>query len=1713
MKIYLLSIVLLFLSNFSIYAQTFGNEWISYDQPHYKFKVVSEGIHRIDYQTLVDAGISPVSFSSSNMQIFGKEKEQPLLIIDGGDDSFDLGDYFLFYADRIDGWLDSTLYVEADKIGNPAYNMFNDTILYFFTWNNQTNNLRFSNVNPQTNYNDFTPSPFCIVKSEYFLNYYYNDSKNSRALPLAQFTAGEGYASNIMDGGGTTAGSNSGFYFNTPNLYTGSGATPALFHGKSNSNSNATSNFDNNHHLKWTIGGASPLTLVDTIFKGYKQIITNKTVPLAFLSSGSTITNFQIVNDLGALTDYQSFSYMSLTYPRTLSLNGANKDKFWIRNSTFETMIRLDVTSSGASSPRVFILGSNPKIISTSANGAGSFQALIPNSSSGQNQQVYIEDESLTKTITLLEKVTTSGYFTDFNDLTLFQYDSSDIIIFHPKLDSASTNYKNYRLSPAGGSYNVVYANIEELYLQFGGGIVKHNAAIRRFAHFAYKKATIKPMALTILGKGYSTDVSRRYPSVFQNSLIPAFGHPGSDIAYTAFLEGSNFAPLIPTGRISVNSNQSLQNYLQKLIDYENQQNQGSIYNSEQKDWQKQILHFSGGSSAPEQAQFLNYMNVFKSAIENAYFAGNVTTYRKISSDPLDPSLLGKLSEQLENGISLMTFFGHSSASGFDLNIDDPSNWNNTGKYPIVIGNGCYAGDIYNNETSFGEKFLDVPNEGAIAFVASVSSEYDNIVFKYCAELYNQMSPKNYGLPLSHQIKKTIEHLQTENEQYIIEYLESTFGATNLNGDPLLKINWHTKPEIEITQQSLSFSPENINLTVDSIDVQLIIKNLGKSVVDTFLVEIKRDFPNSSSDSIYQFKYPYLNYVDTLQLKLPTQAQISVGINNFSVSIDIPSFIEEQYEEITNNQINKLLFIKIDALVPVYPYEFAVVPDDKITLKASTINPIGQMRTYRFEVDTTDLFDSPIKRHATFSGLGGIKEVAYNEWLNNSNISSDLILQDSVVYFWRTAIDSAELVWTESSFQYIKGKEGWGQDHFFQFKNNEFDIISYDRPNRKRKFGPVNKSLRIDVYDHASNINETAYFIDNQFQDYGMCWLDPSLHLVVIDPITLKSWFTEYNSSSDINEGHYLNNINHQGACRPRQEKYFIYRQDSLGLNNLNNAILNQIPNGFYYAVYAVNYANYPNWGQYCPSLFQTLSNAGSSQILPSNPNNCFIFFTKKGFPNLTEEIIATVDGEKINITTTLESVDYEGVEKSPLIGPSTEWKTLYWKQDPSEATLGDTTLLKIELFNNQGALISHIDTNFTRRDSILDLGNLINAANYPFIRLSAHYKDKFTFTPAQNDRWHVLYSPVPEAAIDGSNGYTWLPDLDTLKEGQEYKFAVDVKNISNIHMDSLLVRYWIEDHVGAIHPIPYLRQDSLRVTDIMRDTIKFSTVGIPGNNSFWMEINPYINGSLVITDQLEQYHFNNLLQVSFYVIEDDVNPILDVTFNGRHILNGDIIDPESEIVITLKDDNEFLIMNDISDTTLFGVYLTSPDGIERRIPFTNANGESIMQWYPAESQFKKFKIVYPAAFAKDGVYFLTVQGADRSGNISGDIQYRINFEVIHESSITYLMNYPNPFSTSTRFVFTLTGSEIPDDIIIQIMTVTGKVVREITEDQIGPIYIGRNISEYAWDGTDEFGDRLANGVYLYRVLSRINGEAIKHRDTDADGYFKKDFGKMYIIR
>jgi hypothetical protein len=261
--------------------------------------------------------------------------------------------------------------------------------------------------------------------------------------------------------------------------------------------------------------------------------------------------------------------------------------------------------------------------------------------------------------------------------------------------------------------------------------------------------------------------------------------------------------------------------------------------------------------------------------------------------------------------------------------------------------------------------------------------------------------------------------------------------------------------------------------------------------------------------------------------------------------------------------------------------------------------------------------------------------------------------------------------------------------------------------------------------------------------------------------------------------------------------------------------------------------------------------------------------------------------------------------------------------------------------------------------------------------------------------------------------------------------------------------------------------------------------------------------------DQIEQYHFNNFFSYSFHVLPDRINPVLDVTFDGKHLMNGDIVSPSPEILFEINDENPFLAVGDSAYEVYFGAKTPNAANLPRLF----INGNNSMEIVPATLPENKARLYFRPSRLEDGEYTLRVQGFDATGNASGKTEYEINFEVVNESAVSNVLNYPNPFSTSTRWVYTLTGSEIPEVFEIHIYTITGRLIKVIDLHETNDVKFGRNISDFAWDGRDEYGDLLANGVYIYKVVARVNGQEMKTRDEGVTDLFRNGFGKLYIMR
>jgi hypothetical protein len=721
------------------------------------------------------------------------------------------------------------------------------------------------------------------------------------------------------------------------------------------------------------------------------------------------------------------------------------------------------------------------------------------------------------------------------------------------------------------------------------------------------------------------------------------------------------------------------------------------------------------------------------------------------------------------------------------------------------------------------------------------------------------------------------------------------------------------------------------------------------------------------------------------------------------------------------------------------------------------------------------------------------------EWMPN------VAWQDSVVYYWRCSKDSLlptdTWSWRTSSFQYITGESGWSQAHFFQFEPNERSGLTMNEENRTRSFETVDALLKCEVYGNANTSFEqlgTRYQLDLEVQDYSGFGLNPSLMLAIVDSISLSALQSNY---AGLHPGNDFGNTLASANSRQRPERYFIFQQnDTQQLQGLANALSTAIPDGQYLLLYTWRYATKTAWPQ---ALQNALSALGAESILNAPDSVPFIFFQQKGSPQTTQINVGSNIDAYISLEAMLEGSSQLGIEKSITIGPGTDWQKAEWLF--GDVQQADSIQLIVSGVNEQGLEIPLVYPS-AYPASINPLQDVQGIEQFTRLKITAHLTDSALVTPAQLKRWSVFYDEVGELAWDPA---THLANQnDTLQEGEEFLFSMALRNVSNTDMDSVWVHYWAEGSAGWRRELGWKKLANAASGAILMDSVFVNTSGMAGLHHFFAEANPVLPNQTQY-DQLEYSHVNNTVQQPIWVIRDAVPPVMDVTFDGQHIMDGEIVSAEPTIVIALDDENEFLVLNQEADTSLFRVYITNPAGNMETVAFSSGT----LVFVPAANARNKSKVIYTPVFALDGIYTLRVQARDKTGNLAGKNEYEIRFEVINKATISEVFNYPNPFSTSTRFVFTLTGTRPPDAMRIQIMTMGGDIVREITGNELGALRIGRNLTEYAWDGCDEFGDPLANGVYVYRVLAMENGRPLEVRSTGGADFMKNGWGKMYIIR
>ncbi len=134
----------------------------------------------------------------------------------------------------------------------------------------------------------------------------------------------------------------------------------------------------------------------------------------------------------------------------------------------------------------------------------------------------------------------------------------------------------------------------------------------------------------------------------------------------------------------------------------------------------------------------------------------------------------------------------------------------------------------------------------------------------------------------------------------------------------------------------------------------------------------------------------------------------------------------------------------------------------------------------------------------------------------------------------------------------------------------------------------------------------------------------------------------------------------------------------------------------------------------------------------------------------------------------------------------------------------------------------------------------------------------------------------------------------------------------------------------------------------------------------------------------------------------------------------------------------------------------------------------------------------------EEGEHVLKMSARDVYNNASDK---ELNFTVINQADllIKHLLNYPNPFTTSTGFYFEHNKSFDQLDVLIQIFSPSGRLVKTIKQTVDTD---GYRAGPFHWDGTDDFGNRIGRGAYIYRVKVRAS-----------DGSTQEEYQKLLILK
>lgn len=919
----------IFLASFCAKAQVpYGNEWLNPAQSYLRLGTTQDGWYRLKATDLQKQGLNLATLPAQSLQLFRRGQEVAILVQGEEDGRLDSTDYVEFYGQRNDGFLDSLLYAAPGLMPHPYYSMYSDTATYFLTWRTDGRagkRMIRAATSPATNPATYRQEKeFQVLTDEYSAGSIY---------PL-----GAGLENGYLQTPGDVGEGWTGTLYRTDQWAVGLGlqtvqpdrirfaraTVKMLFVGR----------FAGEHRVEIWTGSATKQNrkLGEVQWNHYgTQLFEASLMPEDLDQEGKV----NITYVPRSTNDQVSVSYLEWTYPQQVAALPFTEQKkiYPVSDGT----IQLDSVGN----TRFFDISQNAAPRQLSATGLGIGSVVSPAGSAS------------------ILAVKTPFPITNIHPVKFRPIDSLSIdflIITHPLVrqpvaDSPDpvADYAAYRASAAGGTFTPLVMNADEVFDQFNYG-EPGPVGMKRLIRWLHDRGNLQYTFL--IGRSRSPQVVRKLPYARTDDMVPSAGWPDSDLPLSMELDPKNpEVPLVPIGRINAFTSRNVWDYLQKVKQHEAAPAAAP--------WRKNVLHLSGGRTAQELVLFRSFVDAYATTILPSPVAPAVQTISKKTDEYVERI---PIAAQINEGVALMTLFGHSSLNVTDIDIGDASNdilgYRNKGRYPAVLANGCALGNFYFSGRPTSTDWIQTPDRGAILFLAHTHLGFTAALHAYSSYFYEVLADPAFTSRSFGDIMREAINRHMNTAHTLSDFV--TAQQMNLQGDPAIKIFPATRPDYAWKPASVFITNalgEKIAAWDDSLRVRAQVANYGRFKPGDYILTIQRK-KGTRLLAEYSLTRPAIFLQDSIELMVPN-ANRQGGDETWEFRLDPQYQIPEEDE--TNNLFSTTIQIAEGGAT-------ALLPADRAVVNKPQVEIIAQAPLYRadarviFEWNSSPVFGATSQR-------------------------------------------------------------------------------------------------------------------------------------------------------------------------------------------------------------------------------------------------------------------------------------------------------------------------------------------------------------------------------------------------------------------------------------------------------------------------------------------------------------------------------------------------------------------------------------------------------------------------------------------------------------------------------------------------------------------------------------------------------------------------------